>query len=204
MPNELFVTLNKSSNEYLKYPCQGWLELFEVGVDGSVITGVWRGCNLDGSVAAPVEVRDIEFLYVGVNPKFKKPKSPLDFIIIRREKGEPSSGKFTTFREANLCLKNWQDVTPAKDTLGHVNYLVSWKNDMYYKASIFLEASTYFNNIDIRANIKDRISFAKGEFSLLDMPPRNKKELATARLNGEKSGESERYRLISDTCLLDD
>ena len=42
MANELFVTLEASDNEYLSYPCRGWLELFEIGADGSIIIGVFR------------------------------------------------------------------------------------------------------------------------------------------------------------------
>lgn len=43
MANELYVTLMASDNEYIKYPSQGWLELFEIGQNGSIITGVFRG-----------------------------------------------------------------------------------------------------------------------------------------------------------------
>ena len=42
MANELYVTLESSDNDYLKYPCQGWLELFEIGRNGSIIKGVFR------------------------------------------------------------------------------------------------------------------------------------------------------------------
>lgn len=63
MPKELFVTLTKSDNQYIEYPSQGWLELFELGVDGSVIVGVWRGLMPTGCASAPVEVRNVEFQY---------------------------------------------------------------------------------------------------------------------------------------------
>lgn len=43
MANELYVTLTASDNEYIKYPCKGWLELFEIGQNGSIIKGVFRG-----------------------------------------------------------------------------------------------------------------------------------------------------------------
>jgi hypothetical protein len=65
MPKELFVTLTKSDNQYLVHPCEGWLELFETGVSGSLIVGVWRGLLPDGRAGAPVEVRNVEFLYKG-------------------------------------------------------------------------------------------------------------------------------------------
>ena len=63
---ELFVTLIKSDNQYLNYPCQGKLELFETGGDGSLITGVWRGKISDGKYNCPVVVRNCEFVYSGV------------------------------------------------------------------------------------------------------------------------------------------
>ena len=68
---ELFVTLTSSDNRYLSYPCKGWLELFELGSDGSVIIGVWRGRKEDGSVAAPVEVRDVAFQYAAGETAFR-------------------------------------------------------------------------------------------------------------------------------------
>lgn len=70
MPRELFVTLKKADNKHLRYPCKGWLELFELGSSGSVICGVWRGLQADGSAACPVEVRGVEFEYSG--GQFKK------------------------------------------------------------------------------------------------------------------------------------
>lgn len=73
MANELFVTLKKSDNRHLIYPCKGWLQLFELGVDGSVISGVWRGLQADGSAACPVEVRRVEFEYAGGQFKVNKP-----------------------------------------------------------------------------------------------------------------------------------
>lgn len=65
MAKELFVTLTNSDNDYLIYPCLGKLELFEFGVNGSLILGVWRGLNKDGTFAAPVEVRRATFSYNG-------------------------------------------------------------------------------------------------------------------------------------------
>jgi hypothetical protein len=63
MPNSLFVTLIKSDNKFITYPAKGWIELFEIGVDGSVSVGVWRGLLQNGTISAPVEIRDVEFHY---------------------------------------------------------------------------------------------------------------------------------------------
>lgn len=76
MANELFVTLVTSDNEYLKYPCRGWLELFELGTNGSVIVGVFRGLKTEeghmGTSEAPVEVRNPMFVYDYKDTKFRK------------------------------------------------------------------------------------------------------------------------------------
>ena len=72
MPRELFVTLKASDNKTLAYPCKGWLELFELGVDGSVTCGVWRGMQPDGSATCPVEDRSVEFDYAGGQLKTNK------------------------------------------------------------------------------------------------------------------------------------
>jgi hypothetical protein len=62
--NEIFVTLTNSSNKFLTYPCNGKLELFEIGINGRITLGVWRGVKDDGSlVGGPVEVRNCEFIY---------------------------------------------------------------------------------------------------------------------------------------------
>ena len=42
MANELYVLLELSENSFLTYPCYGWLELFEIGNDGSLIKAVFR------------------------------------------------------------------------------------------------------------------------------------------------------------------
>lgn len=69
MANELFVTLEASDNEYLSYPCKGWLELFELGTDGSIIVGVFRQLKddtINGYIAenlCPVEVRKVKFTH---------------------------------------------------------------------------------------------------------------------------------------------
>ena len=73
MQKEIFVTLKKGDNKVLTYPCLGWLELFEMGTDGSVTVGVWRGLQPNGSAACPVEVRGIEFEYVGGQVKAAQP-----------------------------------------------------------------------------------------------------------------------------------
>lgn len=70
MHKELFVTLTKSDNTFLAYPCQGWLELFETGTNGSLMVGVFRRLRTDGSHDAPVTVRNCEFAYTG--GRFKK------------------------------------------------------------------------------------------------------------------------------------
>lgn len=41
--NQLQVTLLSSDNTYLTYPCKGMLELFEIGMSGTIITGIFRG-----------------------------------------------------------------------------------------------------------------------------------------------------------------
>ena len=54
MTNELFVTLISSNNVNIAYPKKGWLELFELGSDGSIIKGVFRALKDDGRAACPV------------------------------------------------------------------------------------------------------------------------------------------------------
>lgn len=60
---ELYVELLGSSNKFVPTPCFGKLELFEIGTDGSIIIGVWRMKLSNGTFAAPVEVRNVEFNY---------------------------------------------------------------------------------------------------------------------------------------------
>lgn len=70
MPNKLRVTLESSDNQYLPYPCNGMLELFELGTDGSVITAVFRRegpSEYTGYPFAPVVVRKPVFIYPVVN-----------------------------------------------------------------------------------------------------------------------------------------
>ncbi len=57
------VTLEGSSNPYLKYPCKGVLVAFEQGVDLSIICGVFRQLEKDGSLSAPCEVNSPTFRY---------------------------------------------------------------------------------------------------------------------------------------------
>ena len=76
MANELFVTLTESDNTYLKYPCRGWLELFELGNDGSIICGVFRGIRDEDESCmalnmAPVEVRNPKFTYSYADTKYR-------------------------------------------------------------------------------------------------------------------------------------
>ena len=63
---QLFVTLKSSENPYLDYPINGLLELFEIGTDGQLISGVWRGLNPNGGYYAPCAVRNVEFVYPAV------------------------------------------------------------------------------------------------------------------------------------------
>ena len=77
MTNELYVTLESSDNGYLEYPCQGWLELFEIGRNGSIIKGVFRGdpCPDDKTPCfsnAPVVTDNPVFKYDFSNTKFRK------------------------------------------------------------------------------------------------------------------------------------
>lgn len=78
MANELFVTLTSSDNKYLTYPCRGWLELFELGNDGSVIIGVFRQLKSEENHlaigGAPVEVRNPMFTYDHKDCKCRKNK----------------------------------------------------------------------------------------------------------------------------------
>jgi hypothetical protein len=58
MHPQLYVRLDSSDNEYLDYPCFGMLELFELGTDGSVISGVLR-LIVDGKrKGGPVSVKN--------------------------------------------------------------------------------------------------------------------------------------------------
>ena len=59
----LLVTLLRSNNEYLKYPCRGLLELFEIGTHGGILSGVFRCEKPSGGFGAPVEVREPIFSY---------------------------------------------------------------------------------------------------------------------------------------------
>ena len=65
MSNRLMVTLQSSDNPYLKYPCVGEIELFELGSDGSIITGVFRGQAVDTpkKLRCPVVVKNPVFVY---------------------------------------------------------------------------------------------------------------------------------------------
>ena len=75
MANELFVTLTESDNTYLKYPCRGWLELFEIGTDGSIIIGVFRqlkeGEGVACNASCPVEVRNVKFTFNSADVHFR-------------------------------------------------------------------------------------------------------------------------------------
>lgn len=72
MPNDLAVRLYASDNKHLRYPCEGLLELFELGTNGSVIVGVWRGFKDGKPNGGPVEVKNPIFLYTGLL-SFRRP-----------------------------------------------------------------------------------------------------------------------------------
>lgn len=63
MANEIFVTLTDSENSFLSYPCRGWLELFEIGTNGSIINGVFRQMKEDGTCNGAVRVRNVIFTF---------------------------------------------------------------------------------------------------------------------------------------------
>jgi hypothetical protein len=63
MANEIFVTLTDSENTFLSYPCRGWLELFEIGSNGSIINGVFRQMKEDGTSSGAVHVRNVMFSF---------------------------------------------------------------------------------------------------------------------------------------------
>ena len=69
---ELFVTLKNSRNHGIKYPAKGWLELFEIGTDGSIIKGVFRALKEDGSADAPVVTDKPEFEYTPSETRYRK------------------------------------------------------------------------------------------------------------------------------------
>lgn len=50
------VTLLASDNQYLRYPCEGLLDIWELGTDGSVITKVFHRKEPDGRYGPPVAV----------------------------------------------------------------------------------------------------------------------------------------------------
>lgn len=57
------VNLLSSSNEFLTYPCSGVLEILEHGADLSIVVAVFHRLNKDWTLDAPVEVKNIEFMY---------------------------------------------------------------------------------------------------------------------------------------------
>lgn len=59
----LNVTLHGTTNPYLTLPCRGEIELFELGVDGRLISAVFRAQQPDGSLGAPVQVAQPVFTY---------------------------------------------------------------------------------------------------------------------------------------------
>lgn len=117
MANELFVTLKKGDNKYLNYPCKGWLELFELGVDGSVISGVWRGVQADGSTACPVEVRDFEFEYAGGQFRELRRKEVATQNIARRKALDAIDGQENGMKAAFEAKyeRDWND--PSGDDM---------------------------------------------------------------------------------------
>ena len=66
MSNKLKVTLTGGGNEYLKYPVNGILELFEIGIHHEIISAVFRVARPEGigiSYGAPVRVAAPQFVY---------------------------------------------------------------------------------------------------------------------------------------------
>jgi hypothetical protein len=60
---KLRVTLTYSENGFLQYPCEGQLEIFEVGTNDRIIVAVFRKQEPDGRLSCPVGVRNPEFKY---------------------------------------------------------------------------------------------------------------------------------------------
>lgn len=61
----LMVRLEMSENTYIRYPAHGAIQILEQGTDLSVISAVFHRQNEDGSLGAPVVVRNPVFKYVG-------------------------------------------------------------------------------------------------------------------------------------------
>lgn len=61
------VTLTASDNTYIKYPANGVIRFCEQGTNLSIIKAVFHALKADGSLGAPVEVK---------NPVFNFPMSP--------------------------------------------------------------------------------------------------------------------------------
>lgn len=57
------VNLLSSSNAYLSYPCLGILVILEHGEDLSINVAVFHRLKNDWTLDAPVEVKDVEFMY---------------------------------------------------------------------------------------------------------------------------------------------
>lgn len=101
MPKNLFVTLKKSDNKYLTYPCKGWLELAEIGSNGSLICGVWRGLKADGSADCPVEVRNVEFEYAANYPSPSEMLEALKLMLLDDEG--------LTWEESDMSQDDWDN-----------------------------------------------------------------------------------------------
>jgi len=59
----LNVILTGTDNPYLKPPVKGEIELFELGLDGTLIQATFRRLEDNGRLAAPVEVKNPTFTY---------------------------------------------------------------------------------------------------------------------------------------------
>lgn len=57
------VTLQSSDNEYLRYPVDGVIRICEQGTSLTISQAVFHRFNDDGSLGAPVTVRNARFSY---------------------------------------------------------------------------------------------------------------------------------------------
>lgn len=57
------VTITGSDNTYLQYPVSGVINIIEQGTNLSIIVAVFRQFRPDGSLGAPVSVRNPKFTF---------------------------------------------------------------------------------------------------------------------------------------------
>jgi len=63
------ITLLLSDNEYLTYPCEGTIEILEIGNDGHITNAVFRAAKSANCAGTPVVVKNPRFQY---NHRFYK------------------------------------------------------------------------------------------------------------------------------------